>query len=169
MGDILFSRVARSNLWGLLKLGAKVTFAGPSTLLPGQFQKIGASISYNLENAVKEADAIMLLRIQHERQQASHFPSLAEYSRIFGLNSAIEQKMKKDTIILHPGPLNRGAEIDSKLADSKRSVILDQVANGIFVRDGNPLQFYEIRKQTVEILNKYTLEEDIYVGSLTLR
>ena len=134
LGDILFSRVARSNLWGLLKLGAKVTLAGPSTLLPGQFQKIGASISYNLENAVKEADAIMLLRIQHERQQASHFPSLAEYSRIFGLNSAIEQKMKKDTIILHPGPLNRGAEIDSKLADSKRSVILDQVANGIFVR-----------------------------------
>mgnify|MGYP000049777890 CR=1 FL=1 len=134
LGDILFSRVARSNLWGLTKLGAKVTLAGPSTLLPDEFTKLGVRISYNLENAVSGADAIMLLRIQHERQQASHFPSLTEYSKIFGLNPIIEQKLKKEAIILHPGPLNRGAEIDSTLADSERSVILDQVANGIFVR-----------------------------------
>ena len=96
LGDILFSRVARSNLWGLTKLGAKVTLAGPSTLLPDEFTKLGVRISYNLENAVSGADAIMLLRIQHERQQASHFPSLTEYSKIFGLNPIIEQKLKKE-------------------------------------------------------------------------
>ena len=134
LGDILFSRVARSNLWGLTKLGAKVTLGGPSTLLPSEVASLGVNVSHNLQEAIESADAIMLLRIQHERQQASHFPSLTEYSKMFGLSKSLDKILKKETIILHPGPINRGVEIDSELADSSKSVILQQVANGIFVR-----------------------------------
>jgi len=134
LGDILFSRVARSNLWGLMKLGAKVTLAGPSTLLPDEVASLGVKVSHNLHNAIESADAIMLLRIQHERQQASHFPSLSEYSKMFGLNKPLDKLLKREAIILHPGPINRGVEIDSELADSSKSVILQQVRNGIFVR-----------------------------------
>ena len=134
LGDILFSRVARSNLWGLLKLGAKVTLAGPTTLVPKEFEKLGARVTHNTQSALEDADAVMLLRIQHERQSASHFPSLAEYAKVFGLGQESLSVMKKDAIILHPGPLNRGVEIESELADSDRAVILKQVSNGIAVR-----------------------------------
>ena len=133
LGDILFSRVARSNIWGLIKLGAKVTLAGPSTLVPKRLEELGVTVSYNLKKAIDKADAVMLLRIQHERQTQTHFPSLEEYSNMFGLRND-ECKPKSNTLILHPGPINRGVEIDSTLADSKQSVILDQVKNGVSVR-----------------------------------
>lgn len=134
LGDILFSRVARSNLWGLQKMGANVTLVGPSTLVPKGFEKMGAIVSHDIEKSLSKADAVMLLRIQHERQSSSHFPSLEEYTRIFGLSIERSALLKKDAIILHPGPINRGVEIDSTLADSKNSVILEQVTNGIAVR-----------------------------------
>tara|TARA_B100001248_G_scaffold43807_1_gene27998 strand:- start:948 stop:1880 length:933 start_codon:yes stop_codon:yes gene_type:complete len=134
LGDILFSRVARSNLWGLQKMGANVTLVGPSTLVPKGFEKMGATVSHDIENSLSKADAVMLLRIQHERQSSSHFPSLEEYTRIFGLSIERSALLKKEAIILHPGPINRGVEIDSTLADSKNSVILEQVTNGIAVR-----------------------------------
>ena len=134
LGDILFSRVARSNFWALSKMGAKVTLAGPSTLVPKSFESMGAIVSHDLKESLADADAVMLLRIQHERQSSSHFPSLEEYTRIFGLNKYRSKWLKKDVVILHPGPINRGVEIDSELADSANSVILDQVTNGVAVR-----------------------------------
>ena len=134
LGDILFSRVARSNCWALSKMGAKVTLAGPSTLVPKSFESMGAIVSHDLKESLADADAVMLLRIQHERQSSSHFPSLEEYTRIFGLNKYRSKWLKKDAVILHPGPINRGVEIDSELADSANSVILDQVTNGVAVR-----------------------------------
>ena len=134
LGDILFSRVARSNIYLLNKLGAKVTLAGPSTLVPMEFEKMGVKVSYNLAEAVADADVVMLLRIQHERQSATHFPSISEYANVFGLNLRRENLLKKDAFIMHPGPINRGVELDSPLADSGRSVILNQVTNGVAVR-----------------------------------
>lgn len=134
LGDILFSRVARSNIWALTKLGAEVTLAGPSTLVPRSFESMGVKVSNQLKPALAEADAVMLLRIQHERQTSTHFPSLGEYTSMFGLNKHRAGYLKKDAIIMHPGPINRGVEIDSDLADSERSVILQQVTNGIAVR-----------------------------------
>ena len=133
LGDILFSRVARSNIWGLIKFGAQVTLAGPSTLVPKKMEEFGVSVSYNLQEAINDAEAIMLLRIQHERQTQTHFPSLEEYSKMFSLKES-GCKPGRNTIILHPGPINRGVEIDSNLADSDQSVILDQVSNGVSVR-----------------------------------
>jgi aspartate carbamoyltransferase catalytic subunit len=134
LGDILFSRVARSNIWALKKLGAKVTVAGPSTLVPKEFTQFGIEVCHDLRKALEDADAVMLLRIQHERQNATHFPSIGEYTRMFGLNKERASWLKPDAIIMHPGPINRGVEIDSQLADSDRSVILQQVTNGIAVR-----------------------------------
>lgn len=134
LGDILFSRVARSNIWALTKLGADVTVVGPSTLVPQNFTKWGVSVSHNLQSALHDADAVMLLRIQHERQGSSHFPSLGEYTSMFGLNKRRASWLKPEAIIMHPGPINRGVEIDSDLADSGRSVILQQVTNGIAIR-----------------------------------
>ncbi len=134
LGDILFSRVARSNIWTLKKLGAEVTLAGPSTLVPQTFARFGVRVSHNLKEALAEADAVMLLRIQHERQTSSHFPSIGEYTSMFGLNKLRASWLKPDAIIMHPGPINRGVELDSELADSGRSVILEQVTNGIAVR-----------------------------------
>jgi aspartate carbamoyltransferase catalytic subunit len=134
LGDILFSRVARSNIWALSNLGAEVTIAGPSTLVPRGFEKMGVRVIHNLKDALMGADAVMLLRIQHERQTSTHFPSLGEYTSMFGLNEARAEWLKEDAIIMHPGPINRGVEIDSSLADSSRSVILEQVTNGIAVR-----------------------------------
>ena len=133
LGDILFSRVARSNIWGLLKLGAHITLSGPSTLVPKRFEDFGLRVSYNLDSAVEDADAIMLLRIQHERQTQTHFPSLEEYSKMFGLKVG-RSKTNKNCLILHPGPINRGVEIDSNLADNEQSLILSQVTNGVSVR-----------------------------------
>lgn len=135
LGDILFSRVARSNIWALTKLGAQVTLAGPSTLVPTTFSKaFGVNVSHNLREALADADAVMLLRIQHERQTTTHFPSLGEYKSSFGLNRLRGSWLKPDAIIMHPGPINRGVELDSELADSGRSVILEQVTNGIAIR-----------------------------------
>lgn len=134
LGDILFSRVARSNIWALRKLGAQVTVVGPATLVPESFISMGAEVSHNLRSALTDADAVMLLRIQHERQSQMHFPSLGEYTSLFGLNQERSSWLKPDAVIMHPGPINRGVEVDSDLADSDRSVILDQVTNGIAVR-----------------------------------
>jgi len=134
LGDILFSRVARSNIWALTKLGAKVTIVGPSTLVPHWFVGMGVEVSHNLKSALADADVVMLLRIQHERQTSSHFPSLGEYTSVFGLNKTRASWLNPKAIIMHPGPINRGVEIDSDLADSPRSVILEQVSNGIAVR-----------------------------------
>ncbi len=134
LGDILFSRVARSNIHALTKLGADVTIVGPSTLVPRWFESMGVRVSHNLRTALDGADVVMLLRIQHERQGVGHFPSLGEYTSMFGLNYTRASWVKPDAIIMHPGPINRGVEIDSELADSGRSVILQQVTNGIAVR-----------------------------------
>ncbi len=134
VGDILHSRVARSNVWGLIKLGANVTFAGPATLVPREFEKIGVRVCHNLKDALAEADVINLLRIQLERQQRGYFPSLGEYSRFFGIHPETLRYIKKDALIMHPGPINRGVEIDSEVADGPQSVILEQVTNGLAVR-----------------------------------
>jgi len=134
LGDILFSRVARSNIWALQKLGAEVTLAGPSTLVPKTFECMGVAISHNLKNALSDTDAVILLRIQHERQTSTHFPSLGEYTNMFGLNSLRASWLKPQAVIMHPGPINRGVEIDSDLADSPHSLILNQVSNGIAIR-----------------------------------
>lgn len=134
LGDILFSRVARSNIICLQKLGAKVTVAGPSTLVPKEFEAMGATVCHDLRKALENADAVMLLRIQHERQTSTHFPSLGEYTSMFGLNKERAKWLKPKAIIMHPGPINRGVEIDSEVADSEHSVILQQVTNGIVVR-----------------------------------
>ena len=134
LGDILYSRVARSNIWALLKLGAKVTLCGPSTLVPRVFEQMGCRVTYNVDEAVTGADVINLLRIQHERQRKTMFPSIGEYTALFGLNHARFARSKPDVLIMHPGPINRGVEIASDLADCSRSVILDQVTNGLAVR-----------------------------------
>jgi aspartate carbamoyltransferase catalytic subunit len=134
LGDILFSRVARSNILCLQKLGAEVTIAGPSTLVPEGFAAMGARVCHDLKLALEDADAVMLLRIQHERQTSTHFPSIGEYTSSFGLNKERAKWLKPDAIIMHPGPINRGVEIDSDLADSERSVILQQVTHGVVVR-----------------------------------
>jgi aspartate carbamoyltransferase catalytic subunit len=134
LGDILYSRVARSNIWALTKLGAKVTLCGPATLVPRVFEQMGCRVTYNVEDAIENADIINLLRIQHERQRKTMFPSINEYTTLFGLNKARLAKCKPDALIMHPGPINRGVEIDSEIADGDRSLILDQVTNGLAVR-----------------------------------
>jgi aspartate carbamoyltransferase catalytic subunit len=134
LGDILYSRVARSNIWALTKLGAKVTLCGPSTLVPKIFEKMGCRVTHNVEEAIADADIINLLRIQHERQRKTMFPSIGEYTSLYGLNKDRMTRVKPDAIIMHPGPINRGVEIDSEIADSGRSVILEQVTNGLAVR-----------------------------------
>jgi aspartate carbamoyltransferase catalytic subunit len=134
VGDILFSRVARSNIFGLLKLGAKVTLVGPSTLVPKRFEKLGVRVSHRIDEILAEADVVNLLRIQHERQRKEYFPGLGEYVALFGLTKARAEKLKTSCLIMHPGPINRGVEIDSEVADGKQSVILEQVTNGIAVR-----------------------------------
>lgn len=134
LGDILYSRVARSNIWLLTKLGAEVTLAGPSTLVPEVFREFGCRVTHNIEAAIRDADVINLLRIQHERQRKTMFPSIGEYTSLFGLNKERFAGTKPDVLIMHPGPINRGVEIDSDIADCGRSVILEQVTNGLAVR-----------------------------------
>ena len=126
--------MARSDIWGLIKLGANVTLAGPSTLVPRDFEQIGARVCHNLKDAMAGADVINLLRIQHERQRAGFFPSTNEYARFFGLNKENARYLKPDAMIMHPGPINRDVELDSALADGPQSVILEQVTNGLAVR-----------------------------------
>src|SRR5450432_3560873 len=134
LGDILYSRVARSNIWLLTKLGAHVTLCGPSTLVPKNFEKMGCRVTHDVDEALREADIIHLLRIQHERQRKTMFPGIGEYTSLFGLNKARLAKTKPDALIMHPGPVNRGVEIDSEIADGERSLILEQVTNGLAVR-----------------------------------
>ena len=135
IGDIAHSRVARSNIIGLRKMGAEVTVSGPPTMIPVDIEaSLGVKVVYNPEMAIKDKDVIMVLRIQLERQSKVLFPSLREYSSFFGINSTIMKKAKKDAILMHPGPINRGVELSSEVADGSQSVILDQVANGVAVR-----------------------------------
>ncbi|MBI1911562.1 MAG: aspartate carbamoyltransferase catalytic subunit [Deltaproteobacteria bacterium] len=134
IGDITHSRVARSNIYGFTKLGAEVTVAGPPTMLPPGIENLGCKATSDVEAALKGADVIMMLRIQLERQKESLFPTLREYSRFYGLNESKLKGAKDDVIILHPGPINRGVEISSEVADGPYSLILDQVTNGVAVR-----------------------------------
>jgi aspartate carbamoyltransferase catalytic subunit len=134
LGDILFSRVARSNIHALIKFGANVTLVGPSTLVPHWFTDLGVEVSHDLRSALADAEVVMLLRIQHERQGGAHFPSLGEYTGMFGLNKTRASWLNPRALIMHPGPINRGVEIDNDLADGPNSVILEQVTNGIAVR-----------------------------------
>ena len=134
VGDIAHSRVARSNIWGLTKLGARVTVAGPPTLVPREIERMGAAVSYDLATAIRGADAINMLRIQQEREQKLLFPSLREYSKLFGLDEEKVRDLPGGVLVMHPGPINRGVELSSAVADGARSVILEQVTNGLAVR-----------------------------------
>ena len=134
VGDILFSRVARSNIFGLTKLGARVTLVGPSTLVPREFEKLGVKVSHRIDDVLADADVVNLLRIQHERQRKEYFPGIGEYTALFGLTKERARRLKPGCLIMHPGPINRGVEIDSEVADGLQSVILDQVTNGLAVR-----------------------------------
>lgn len=134
VGDIAHSRVARSGIWGLTKMGAQVIVCGPTTLMPPNMEAMGVQVSYRVEEAIPEADVIMVLRLQKERQQQMLLPSLREYSIYYGINAARLEKARKDVLIMHPGPINRGVEISPDVADGPRSVILDQVTNGVAVR-----------------------------------
>jgi len=133
-GDVLHSRVARSNIWGLLKLGAEVAICGPATLIPRELAELGITILPRIEDAIAWADALNVLRLQLERMQAGFIPSLREYNRVFGVTRERLARAKKDLVVLHPGPMNRGVEIDSDVADGPASVILPQVTNGVAIR-----------------------------------
>jgi aspartate carbamoyltransferase catalytic subunit len=134
VGDIAHSRVARSNIYGLTRMGAQVTVAGPATMLPRHIERMGVSVHRQIEEAVKGADVIMMLRIQTERERQSLFPSLREYARCFCLNGRNIRLAKDDVLVMHPGPINRGIEIAPEIADGPASVILEQVTNGVAVR-----------------------------------
>ncbi len=134
IGDIYHSRVARSNIWGLSKMGAEVAVAGPSTLLPIELDKTGAKVCNSVEEAVDQADVVMVLRLQKERQQKGLLPSLREYSQIYGLNKERLKLAKENVLLMHPGPINRGIEITSDIADGIHSHIQEQVTNGVAIR-----------------------------------
>lgn len=134
VGDILHSRVARSNIWGLKKLGARVVVCGPSTLIPRDITKLGVEVSYDFDEILGEVDVVNLLRIQFERQRSAFFPSIREYAHFYGMNGERLARAKKEVLILAPGPINRGVELTPDVADGKNSVILDQVTNGLVIR-----------------------------------
>jgi aspartate carbamoyltransferase catalytic subunit len=134
VGDILHSRVALSNIYCLQKLGAEVMVCGPTTLIPKDMHLLNVKISHNLREALEWCDVANMLRIQSERQEISYFPSLREYSMQFGLNKEILNSLSKEIVVMHPGPINRGVEITSDVADSKQSIILNQVENGVAIR-----------------------------------
>jgi aspartate carbamoyltransferase catalytic subunit len=134
IGDIAHSRVARSNIWGLTKLGAQVTVCGPPTLLPAHIEELGVAVTTRLEEALPDADVVMLLRIQHERQEARLVPSLREYRLRYGLTREWMSLAKPDAVLMHPGPVNYGVELDVGVAQAPGAVILDQVTNGLAVR-----------------------------------
>ena len=134
VGDILHSRVARSNIFGLTKLGAKVTLCGPSTLMPIGIEKLGVNMSFDLQKVIKQSDVLIVLRLQRERQQEKFLPSIREYARIFGVNKEKLKSAQKNILIMHPGPTNRGVELSADVADGEYSVILDQVTNGVAIR-----------------------------------
>jgi aspartate carbamoyltransferase catalytic subunit len=134
VGDVLHSRVARSNIWGLSKLGAEVAVCGPRSLLPSAIDALGVQVFERIEEAIEWAEALNVLRLQLERMQAGFIPSLREYNRVFGVTRDRLDRAPRELLILHPGPMNRGVEIDSDVADGPHSVILDQVTNGVAVR-----------------------------------
>ncbi|HET7109874.1 MAG TPA: aspartate carbamoyltransferase catalytic subunit [Gemmatimonadales bacterium] len=134
IGDVLHSRVARSNIWGLTKLGASVAVCGPASLLPRGIEEMGVTVLPRVEDAIQWADALNVLRLQLERMTAGFIPSLREYNRVFGVTNERLKRAPRDLLILHPGPMNRGVEIDSDVADGEYSVILPQVTNGVAVR-----------------------------------
>jgi aspartate carbamoyltransferase catalytic subunit len=134
VGDILHSRVALSNIFALKKLGANVRLCGPPTLIPKYITELGVEVDYNLSSTLNWCDAVNMLRIQMERQNIQYFPSLREYSMQYGLTLPILEKIKKKIVVMHPGPINRGVEITSEVADSSQSVILEQVENGVAIR-----------------------------------
>jgi aspartate carbamoyltransferase catalytic subunit len=134
VGDVLHSRVARSNIWGLTKLGAVVAVCGPRTLLPRGVEELGVTVFDHVEDAIQWCDVLNVLRLQLERMEAGFIPSLREYYRVFGVTAERLEKAPRDVTIMHPGPMNRGVEIDSRVADGPHSVILDQVTNGVAVR-----------------------------------
>jgi aspartate carbamoyltransferase catalytic subunit len=134
VGDIAHSRVARSNIWGLIKLGARVTVCAPPMLIPPEIEKMGVRVTDNIDSALKSADAINVLRMQFERDETAAFPKQLEYYKNFAITEERLKQAKKDIVVMHPGPINRGIEISSSVADGERSVILEQVTNGIAVR-----------------------------------
>ena len=149
VGDIGHSRVARSNILGLTKMGAKVAVAGPATMIPRGIEEMGVTVSYAINDAIRDADIIMMLRIQTERESHNIFPSLREYAAYFSLNSRNIGLAKKDVLVMHPGPVNRGVEISPDIADGPYSVILDQVTNGVAVRMA---LLYLLTEETHELL-----------------
>jgi aspartate carbamoyltransferase catalytic subunit len=134
VGDISHSRVARSDMWALTKLGAEVTFVAPPTLLPPEVKHLPVNVSYCLDDVIEKVDVINMLRIQFERMGGNPFPSIREYSRYFGLTVDRMKRAKSDIVVMHPGPINRGVEMESEVADGPNSVILQQVTNGLAVR-----------------------------------
>ena len=134
LGDIRHSRVARSNIWGLRALGAEVVICGPSTFMPAEAERLGVRVTNDLREGIAEAHAVNILRIQQERQDGCFLPSLREYTNLFGIDAARVAEMRPDALIMHPGPINRGVELSPDVADGDRSVILDQVTNGVAIR-----------------------------------
>ncbi len=134
VGDIMHSRVARSNIYGLIMMGARVTLCGPAMLIPRSVEQMGVAVETDMKKALEDADVVMMLRMQFERQKSPVFPSVREYARLFCLTGAMLDIAKEDAIVMHPGPINRGTEIAPDVADGSRSVILEQVANGVAVR-----------------------------------
>lgn len=151
IGDVYHSRVARSNIWGMTKLGAEVCVAGPSTLLPPEIEKTGVKAFNTVQEALIDADVVMGLRIQLERQKKGLFPSIREYSRFFGLDEKRLKLAKDDALIMHPGPVNRGVELSSCVVDSEKSLINEQVQNGVAVRMA--LLYLLTRRDSVENIN----------------
>ncbi len=134
IGDVLHSRVARSNIWGFSKLGADVWVCGPPSIIPPEIEKMGTQVTYSIEEAIENADVVYLLRLQKERQRENFLSSLKEYSAFYGLDEEKYKKIKNDALIMHPGPMNRGIEIKSEIAEKNNACILEQVTNGIAVR-----------------------------------
>jgi aspartate carbamoyltransferase catalytic subunit len=134
VGDIANSRVARSNLWALQKLGAQVILVGPTTLLPKSFEALGARVVHDFDSVIGEVDVINMLRVQNERIKSSQFPTVREFTSLFGLTAERFHRCKRDVFVMHPGPMNRGVEISSHIADGPQSGILTQVTNGLAIR-----------------------------------
>jgi aspartate carbamoyltransferase catalytic subunit len=134
VGDIAHSRVARSNIWGMRTMGMTVRVAGPPTLMPAGIEELGVKVAHRLEDAIRDVDVIMMLRLQHERMTGTYIPSLREYSRLYGLSLERLREARPDVLLMHPGPVNRGIEMAPEVADGPYSVILDQVKNGVAVR-----------------------------------
>jgi aspartate carbamoyltransferase catalytic subunit len=153
VGDIAHSRVARSNIWGLTKLGAEVTVCAPQILIPPGIEEMGAQVTYNIDEALSNADAVNVLRMQFERDEENAFPNQLEYLKNFGITAQRLKKAKKNIIVMHPGPINRGIEMSSEVADGVNSVILEQVTNGIAVRMAVLFLVSQGRDKKHEIIN----------------